>query len=78
VRGRSTAGRRAFSGCAASSTILAYSPRKPILPGLALGGRCKIIDEVSTEDGRLFNYPVHLSSYQLDECCAVFCGKLGL
>jgi hypothetical protein len=31
------------------------------LPGLAPGGRCKIIGEVFTEDVRLFDYPVHLS-----------------
>jgi hypothetical protein len=52
---------RAFSGFANGPTILAYSPREPTLPGLAPGGRCKVIGEVFTEDGRLFNYPVHLS-----------------
>jgi hypothetical protein len=61
TRGRRTAGGRAFSGFAAGSTLLAYSPRKPTLPDLAPGGRCKLIGEVSTEYGRLFNHPVHLS-----------------
>jgi hypothetical protein len=50
---------RAFSEFAADSTVPAYSLRP--LPGLAPGGRRKVIGEIFTEDSRLFAYPVHLS-----------------